>query len=62
MKYRVESIGAAFSEKDIKALSQRLTQNSENGWEFHSVFSVQKTGCLGSSDGTTYLAVFKSID
>jgi len=62
MKYRVESIGAAFSDRDITALSEQLTSNSAQGWEFHSVFSVQKTGCFGSSDGTTYLAVFQSED
>jgi len=59
MKYKIESIGAAFSDKAIAALSQKLSRHSDEGWEFHSVFSVQKTGCMGSNAGTTYLAVYK---
>lgn len=59
MQYRVESIGASFSDKDIDRLSNLLTSRSGEGWEFHSVFSIQKRGCLGSNEGTTYLAVYK---
>lgn len=59
MKYHVETIGAAFNDKDISTLSARLTEQSKEGWEFHSVFSVEKRGCFGSSDGTTYLAVYR---
>ena len=58
MKYKIESIGASFNEKQIGSLSQRLSQQSDSGWELHSVFSVEKRGCLGSSDGTTYLAIY----
>jgi len=59
MKYRVESIGASFSEKDIKSLETLLSGRSDEGWEFHSVFSVEKTGCFGSGGETTYLAVYR---
>jgi len=62
MRYRVETIGAAFTDKDIAALSARLTENAQQGWELHTVFSVEKKGCLGSSEGSTYLAVYRSID
>jgi Domain of unknown function (DUF4177) len=62
MKYRVETIGAAFNDKGIAALSDMLTSRSSDGWEFHSVFSVEKRGCLGAAEGTTYLAVFKRAD
>jgi len=60
MKYKIESIGAAFSDKAIKGLSTRLNQQSDEGWELHSVFSVEKKGCLGVSEGATYLAVYRS--
>ena len=59
MKYRVESIGASFSDKDIEALSELLTSRSGEGWELHTVFSIDKKGCMGQSDGTTYLAVYR---
>ena len=59
MKYKVESIGAAFTDKGIAALSQRLTSESRDGWELHTVFSVEKKGCLGSTEGTTYLAIYR---
>ena len=59
MKYKIESIGASFSDKDIAALSQRLSVQSDSGWELHSVFSVEKKGCMGASEGTTYLAIYR---
>jgi len=59
MQYRVESIGAAFSDKAIQELSAMLSTRSEQGWELHTVFSVEKKGCFGSSDGQTYLAVYR---
>nr|WP_323777360.1 hypothetical protein [Amylibacter sp.] len=59
MKYKIESIGAAFTDKAISNLSQRLSTESDSGWELHSVFSVEKKGCLGSSEGTTYLAIYR---
>lgn len=62
MKYRVEPIGAAFSKKDMEGLAGRFNKMSDEGWEFHSVFSIQQTGCLGHSQGTTYLAVYTKQD
>ena len=62
MKYRIESIGASFSSREIAALSDRLTGMSADGWELHTVFSVHKRGCLGFNEGTTYLAVFRASD
>lgn len=62
MKYKVESIGAAFSDKAISALSQRLNEQCDQGWELHTVFAVEKTGCLGTSEGKTYLAIYRSND
>lgn len=59
MQYKVESIGAAFSDKAIGDLSRHLTSQSNDGWELHTVFSVEKKGCLGANDGTTYLAVYR---
>lgn len=59
MKYKIESIGAAFTDKAIQSLSERLSKQSDQGWELYSVFSVEKKGCAGSSEGTTYLAIYR---
>jgi uncharacterized protein YqkB len=59
MKYRVESIGAAFTDKAIGELTKMLDARSNEGWELHTVFSVEKKGCLGSSQGQTYLAIYR---
>lgn len=59
MKYKVESIGAEFSNKGIKSLEQRLDSKASEGYKFHSVFQVSQPGCLGIGQGTTtYLAVY----
>ncbi len=59
MQYRVESIGAEFSDKAIKALEKRLDLKASEGYMFHSVFQVSQPGCLGIGQGTTtYLAVY----
>jgi len=62
MSYKIESIGAVFSDKAINDLSHRLSAQSRDGWEFHTVFSVEKKGCFGMSEGTTYLAVYRKED
>lgn len=59
MKYRVEPIGSEFNDKAIADLAGLFSARSAEGWELHTVFSVKKTGCMGSSEGMTYLAVFK---
>ena len=59
MQYKIEQIGAEFSNKGISNLVDRFNQHSEQGYEFHSVFQVQKPGCLGiGSPSITYLAVY----
>lgn len=59
MQYKVESIGAEFSNKGIAALEKRLESQAANGYVFHSVFQVAQPGCLGIGSGTiTYLAVY----
>ena len=59
MKYKVESIGAAFNDRAVTDLAQHLTNQSDQGWELHSVFSVEKKGCLGANEGKTYLAIYR---
>ena len=58
LQYLVEPIGAAFSQKDLGKLSEHLTQRAADGYKFHSVFHVEQKGCMGSSQRTTYLAIF----
>ncbi|MGP1716201.1 MAG: hypothetical protein ACTS9Y_03390 [Methylophilus sp.] len=59
MQYKIESIGAQFSNKGIAALEKRLDEKAEEGYKFHSVFHVSQPGCLGMGQGTTtYLAVY----
>ena len=59
MKYKVEQIGAVFSDKAIANLENTLSQRANEGWKFHSVFPVTKAGCLGGGQaGTTYLAIY----
>lgn len=62
MKYKIESIGGAFSDRAIDNLASQFNARSNDGWELHSVFSVQKTGCLGNSVGSTYLAIYRRPD
>ena len=59
MQYKVESIGAEFSGKAIKALESRFESKASEGFKFHSVFQVSQPGCLGIGQSkTTYLAVY----
>ena len=59
MQYKIEQIGAQFSNKDILNLETRFTQFAEAGYKFHSVFQIQKPGCLGIGAPTiTYVAVY----
>ena len=59
MTYKIEPIGAQFSDKDISNLENRLNKYAESGYKFHSVFQIQKSGCLGiGSPSITYLAVY----
>ncbi|HAO07569.1 MAG TPA: hypothetical protein DCQ50_11360 [Chryseobacterium sp.] len=59
MQYKIEQIGAEFSDKAINGLESRFNKYAEQGYKFHSVFQVQKTGCLGiGAPSVTYLAVY----
>jgi hypothetical protein len=59
MQYKIEQIGAEFSNKAIGSLEQNFNKHAEQGYKFHSVFQVQKPGCLGFGAPTiTYLAVY----
>jgi len=59
MQYKIEQIGAEFSDKAINGLESRFNKYAEQGYKFHSVFQVKKPGCLGiGSPSITYLAVY----
>ncbi len=59
MQYKIEQIGAVFSSKDITRLEGRFNKYSKENYKFHSVFQVQKPGCLGiGAPSITYLAVY----
>jgi len=59
MQYKVESIGAEFSNKAISNLEKIFESKASEGYKFHSVFQVSQPGCLGIGQGTnTYLAVY----
>ncbi len=59
MQYKIEQIGAEFTNKAINNLENRFNKYSEQGYKFHSVFEVQKPGCLGiGKPYITYLAVY----
>lgn len=59
MQYKIEQIGAKFSDKDIMMLENRFTMHGGQGYKFHSVFQIQKPGCLGIGVASvTYLAVY----
>lgn len=61
MRYFVEPIGTIFTDSEVKALGERFTERSKQGYEFHSVFQVTQPGCMGlTSDTVTYLAVYVS--
>jgi hypothetical protein len=59
MRYKIEQIGMAFTDKAIKGLELNFNKHAEEGFKFHSVFQVQKPGCLGlGTPSITYLAVY----
>ena len=59
MHYRVEPIGAEFSNKALDALAGRFSANAQAGWKLHSVFQAQQPGCLGIGSPTiTYFAIY----
>lgn len=59
MRYKIEPIGAQFSNKDLSKLAQLFTDRAADGYRLHSVFQVSQPGCLGLGASTnTYLAVY----
>jgi len=59
MTYKIEQIGAEFSNKAISGLESTFNRYAEQGYKFHSVFQVQKPGCMGiGTPSITYLAVY----
>lgn len=58
MEYKVEEIGARFTSQNIKSLEQKFSKRAEEGYHFHSVIHITKSGCLGLSNQYTYLAVY----
>lgn len=59
MQYKIDQIGTEFSDKGIQNLVNRLNSNGDAGWKFHSVFHVQKPGCLVfGSPSNIYLVVY----
>ncbi len=59
MEYKIEPIGAQFSNKDITQLSGQFTTKAQTGYELHSVFQAQQPGCLGIGSPTiTYFAIY----
>lgn len=60
MEYKIEEIGARFSGKAISSLEQTFSTRAKDGYKFHSIIPITKSGCMGSTIGeaTTYLAVY----
>lgn len=58
MQYKIEPIGAEFSDKAIAQLEKRFEINAFEDYKFHSVFQVQQPGGCLSQPTSTYLAVF----
>jgi hypothetical protein len=59
MQYKIEAIGASFSDRDIKVLAERFTAQGGAGWRLRSVFQAQQPGCLGIGSPTiTYFAIY----
>jgi hypothetical protein len=59
MEYRIEAIGAEFSDKAADQLADHLTAQAQAGWKLHSVFQAQQPGCLGIGSPTiTYFAIY----
>lgn len=58
--YRIVNIGASFSNKDQKKLEDTINNYGEQGWRFHSVFSVESRGCLGLFRESTNFMVLEA--
>jgi hypothetical protein len=59
VEYKIEPIGAEFSNKAVSQLGARFTSQAASGWKLHSVFQAQQPGCLGIGSPTiTYFAIY----
>ena len=59
MQYKIEAIGAEFTDKSIDVVANRFTENDSSGYKLHSVFQAQRaSGCLGSQKSITYYAIY----
>jgi hypothetical protein len=58
--YSIVNIGASFSNKDRKQLEETINRHGEQGWRFHSVFTVESRGCLGLFRQTTNFMVLEA--
>lgn len=58
--YSIINIGASFSNKDRKKLEETINGYGEQGWRFHSVFTVESRGCLGLFRQTTNFMVLEA--
>jgi hypothetical protein len=54
------NIGGSFSNKDQKRLEETINNHGEQGWRFHSVFTVESRGCLGLFSQTTNFMVLEA--
>jgi hypothetical protein len=51
------NIGASFSNKDQKRLEATINDHGQQGWRFHSVFTVESRGCLGFRQTTNFMVL-----
>jgi hypothetical protein len=59
MEYKIEPIGAEFSNKTLIQLGRHFTSQAQSGYRLHSVFQAQQPGCLGIGSPTiTYFAIY----
>jgi uncharacterized protein DUF4177 len=58
--YSIVNIGASFSNKDRQRLEETINSHGEQGWRFHSVFTVESRGCLGLFRQTTNFMVLEA--
>ncbi|WP_078118583.1 hypothetical protein [Thiosocius teredinicola] len=59
MEYKIEPIGAEFSNKAISQLGNHFTAHANAGYKLHSVFQAQQAGCLSIGSPTiTYFAIY----
>ncbi len=59
LEYKIEAIGAEFSNKAISSLESQFTAQARTGYKLHSVFQAQQPGCLGmGKPSISYFAIY----